>query len=108
MKATLKHASGQYVLIVDERPKQNEWYYYINSELNDPISQALFGYGKHSDWWRIIAAENLEGIKGIRFKCYDTETNRYIITSEPKEYVKPYIDTEVELTEEEDYWVVRL
>lgn len=72
MKATLKHASGQYVLIVDERPKENEWYLDIESEVyNDIIIQNIINVF-YPTWWRIIAAENLKGVKGIRFKCYDT------------------------------------
>lgn len=113
MKATLKHVANQYILIVDERPKQNEWWYHqngvinnINNELNDP---------DYNDCCRIIAAESLDGVKGIGFK--DKE---YILNNIPKhirfkndettwkEYLEQYIDTEVEVTKEEDYWLVRL
>ena len=99
MKATLKHVANQYILIVDERPRHGEWLYHpngvinnINNELNDP---------DYNDCCRIIAAENVEGVKGIKIKTDDF----FSITDE--EYFE-LIDTEVEVTEEENYWLVRL
>lgn len=108
MTATLKNTTQGYVLIVDERPKRNEWYYYFNEGLTQPISQALFGYkNNYADWYRIIASETpLEGVKGIRFRV-----NKNIIFHNDGNYerlVKKLIDTEVQATEHKEYWVVGL
>lgn len=99
MKATLKHVANQYILIVDERPRHNEWWYHpngvinnINNELNDP---------DYNDCWRIIAAENLNGVKRIKVDF------KRLMSISDEEFIS-LIDTEVEVKEREEYWVVRL
>lgn len=105
MTATLKNTTQGYVLIVDERPIFNEWWYHpngvvnnINNELNDP---------DYKDCFRIIASEiPLEGVKGIKF-----QVNKAIIFHNDGNYealVKKLTDTEVQATEHEEYWVVEL
>ena len=99
MKATLKHVGNQYILIVNERPAKNEYYY--DFEL-DYIGFDVSGIGKkHNEMWRIIAAENLEGVKRIKVDF------KRLMSISDEEFIS-LIDTEVELTEHEDYWVVRL
>lgn len=105
MKATLKHVANQYILIVDERPRHGEWWYYVNSGQRYPITRAIEGYGKHSEWWRIIAAENLDGVKGIALNVDDTLITDKILIHDLLNEVS---FEEVEVTEEEDYWVVKL
>lgn len=103
-KATLKHVANQYILIVDERPRQNEWWYHpngvinnINNELNDP---------DYNDCCRIIAAQNLEGVKTIRILL--SKKTLFTKVSEYEKLFKKFIDTEVEVTENEDYYLIRL
>ena len=115
MKAILKHVANQYILIVDERPTINEWYL-------DDADNVRLSYVSDTTFWlsrgnycKILAHENLDGVKGIKFK--DKE---YILSNIPKhvrfrddettwkEYLEQYIDTEVEVTEKEDYYLIRL
>lgn len=100
-KATLKHVANQYILIVDERPRHNEWWYHpngvinnINNELNDP---------DYNDCCRIIAAENLESVKGIRI-----EYNNHLLKSKQSRIREMLDGKEVQVTECKDYWLVRL
>lgn len=105
MKTTLKHVANQYILIVDERPRHGEWWYHpngvinnINNELNDP---------DYNDCCRIIAAENLNGVKGIAMIIDDRIiTDIELISDFFNEY--RFTDTEIEVTEEEDYYLIRL
>lgn len=99
MKAILKHVANQYILIVDKRPRHLEWWYHpngvinnINNELNDP---------DYNDCCRIIAAENLEGVKRIKVDF------KRLMSISDEEFVS-FIDTEVEVTEEKDYYLIRL
>ena len=110
MKAILKHVDNQYILIVDEWPSHKELWYYYNG-FTDKISNNPNDINSEY-WWRIIAAENLDGVKGIRFKviptggnCIDDDRN---IEEVINEKAKLLIDTEVEVTEEKYYYLIRL
>ena len=90
MTATLKHTTQGYVLIVDERPSIGDWSYNFDN---------TFLYGDK----KIIAAENLEGVKGIRI-----EHNNHLLQSKSKRVHEILDGKEVEATEHEEYWVVEL
>lgn len=101
MKATLKHVDNQYILIVDERPKIGNWY--INTAFFNPIifykSKNDFQHFEH----KIIAAENINGVKGIRI-----EYNNHLLKSKQSRIREMLDGKEVQVTECKDYWLVRL
>ena len=106
MTATLKHVANQYILIVDESPINGQWYY---DKINEAIVKAhhiKYDYNLYPKLWRIIAAQNLDGVKTIRILL--SKKTMFTKVGEYKKLFKKLIDTEVEVTEEENYWVVRL
>lgn len=121
MKATLKHASGQYVLIQTKHTKElgtppilGNWYLTLQHGIKSKTwdlrqytkENPLLKANLVSGVYQVIAAENLEGVKGIKFKV-----NKAIIFHNDGNYkmlVKKLIDTEVEVTEKQEYWIVRL
>lgn len=100
-KATLKHVANQYILIVDERPELLDWFYDIKHKT---INKNTFTQIEIPDTWdKIIAAENLDDVKGIKYKLDDRLT-----IYQKGDVIMRSIDTEIEVIEEENYWVVRL
>lgn len=101
MKATLKHVANQYILIVDERPKIGEYYY--RTQIN--IRECIYDSEYDDNDFKIIAAENLDGVKGIALNVDDTLiTDKSLI----HDLLNEVSFEEVEVTEHEDYWVVRV
>lgn len=105
-KAILKHVANQYILIVEGKPKQTQWYL-------DDAGKIRINYINDYDYWVnrpnykcIIAAENLDGVKGIRFRI--DRVSLFTSDVSYKNILNNLIDTEVEVTEEEDYYLIRL
>lgn len=108
MTATLKNTPQGYVLIVDERPKIGDKYISIYTG-NTYTRQMENDKQYSSNHFKIIASETpLEGVKGIRFHIKDSLTNTYATAVGWDRYIKDHIDTEVQATEHEEYWVVGL
>lgn len=123
-KAKLKHASGQYVLIKTKDTKElgtppilGNWYLTLQHGINKTKTWDLRQYTKEnpllkanlvSGVYQVIAADNLDGVKGIRFNIKDPVNNDYLNAMGFDKLFESLIDTEVEVTEDGEYWIVRL
>ena len=96
MKSTLRYADNQYILTVDERPRELEWYYFIGA---NQFAMAKYGFlSNHPEWHRIIAAENIEGVMKIRFCIDDTvisDETKELYTDEFKQFTGKDINCEI-------------
>lgn len=108
-KATLKHVANQYVLIVNEPIVDKNLYSILLNRIGEKLTQNQVFYLKSCNLKglsSIIAAENLDGVKGIRFRI--DRVSLFTSDVSYKNILNNLIDTEVEVTEEEDYYLIRL